>query len=330
MGWKRPTCIAEIGGNHEGCFKTACDLVDLALSTPIDVIKFQTYFADTLVEKSADPQRWSHFKKFELTIDQHLEIAQRVKKAGKIYSTSIWDQESFSVLKDYLSFIKIGSGDANAYTFLKIAAETGLPIILSTGLCKQSEVEQSVKLLRKFNSVYNKKENLTLLQCTSMYPIPETEVNLNVLEAYRKLGVQVGYSDHTVGVEAIQFIAAQGCDVIEFHFTDNKYGRTFRDHAVSLDQANVIEFYNFLNRCERMSGTAIKAPTKSEVENSHLKSFRRGTYVREKILAGTKLDDRQLIEKRPDNDGLRYIELIGKTVLRDLDVGEKIRQEDVY
>jgi sialic acid synthase SpsE len=79
-----------------------------------------------------------------------------------------------------------------------------------------------------------------------------------------------------------------------------------------------------------MSGTAIKAPTKSEVENSHLKSFRRGTYVREKILAGTKLDDRQLIEKRPDNDGLRYIELIGKTVLRDLDVGEKIRQEDVY
>ena len=81
--WKRPLCISEIGGNHEGCFQKALDLVELALETPADAVKLQTYFADSLVDKKHDPDRWHHFKKFELTLEQHVFLARKITDAGK-------------------------------------------------------------------------------------------------------------------------------------------------------------------------------------------------------------------------------------------------------
>ena len=184
----RPYCIAEIGGNHEGDFSKALELVDLALATPVDAIKFQTYFADTLVEQSADPDRWRHFKKFELTLDQHEEIARIITTSGKDYLTSIWDMGSYSRLSQYLKYVKIGSGDMDSYSFLNLAAKTKKPIILSTGLSTLAEVENSIELLRKFDAIYKSKDMITVLQCTSMYPIHFNEANLSVMKSLENFG----------------------------------------------------------------------------------------------------------------------------------------------
>ena len=90
----------------------------------------------------------------------------------RIYLTSIWDEEAYHELEQFLTFVKIGSGDMNSYSFLKMAAHTKQPIILSTGLSTLTEVAASVDLLRSFDDLYKREDYLTLLQCTSMYPIP--------------------------------------------------------------------------------------------------------------------------------------------------------------
>jgi N-acetylneuraminate synthase/N,N'-diacetyllegionaminate synthase len=327
--WKRPLCISEIGGNHEGCFQKAIDLVELALETPADAVKLQTYFADSLVDKKYDPDRWYHFKKFELTLEQHIFLARKITDAGKIYLTSIWDQEAYQVLEQFLTFVKIGSGDMNSYSFLKMAAHTKLPIILSTGLSTFTEVAASVDLLRSFNDLYKQNDYLTLLQCTSMYPIPFDECNLSVMNTLKTLKTRVGYSDHTIGMEALKLASVLSADVLEFHFTDRKHDQKFRDHQVSLDKDDVIELYEYFNSVAAFMGSDIKEPTQSELANNHTKTFRRGTYVSASMKKGEIITEQKVAEKRPENKGLKYYDLMGKRITKNMQAGDVIFIEDV-
>ena len=124
-----PLLIAEIGGNHEGNFEYAKLLTKLAIDADVDCIKFQAYTGDTIVNKLVDPERNLHFKKFELKIEQYLELAQMVEEKGKTFLASIWDYEMIEKLNAYLKYLKIGSGDLTAYPFLKKIAQLGKPII---------------------------------------------------------------------------------------------------------------------------------------------------------------------------------------------------------
>lgn len=325
----RPYCIAEIGGNHQGSFQKAIELTKLAIGTPVDSIKFQTYFADSLVERSADPERWAHFKKFELSIEQHKELAEMVIASGKDYISSIWDQSSYAVLSKYMRYVKVGSGDLTSYTFLRLAASTKKPIILSTGLSTNKEVHAAVKLLRDFDPCYNNKDMLTLLQCTSMYPIPYAEANLAVMNQFSKYDCRVGYSDHTVGSRALEVAATLGAEVLEFHFTDNKENIDFRDHQVSLESSDVCSLYKFFDELDELIGSDFKEPTDAEIESGHVKSFRRGVYASRDLLPGDVIAPEDLIEKRPDNDGLRYLELVGRTLTNQVVKGAMIRRDDI-
>ena len=326
---KRPFCIAEIGGNHEGSFDKACELVALALETPVDCIKFQTYFADSLVAKKWDPDRWNHFKRFELTIDQHIELAKMVTAGGKSYLTSIWDQAAYKALQPYLDFVKIGSGDLNCYSFLKTAAETELPIILSTGLSTYDEVRRSVELIRSFNPLYQRPEKITLLQCSSVYPLTDEEANLAVMETLAACGTKIGYSDHTIGSDALKMAAIMGAEMLEFHFSDDSQNAGFRDHLVSLEQDSVTQLYAFFDRCIAFYGSPVKKPTPNETDTGHLSSFRRGTYTTSKIIKGTVITEQHLIQKRPCNAGLDYENLLGRTLNSDIDEGDPIREGDL-
>lgn len=325
----RPYCIAEIGGNHEGDFSKALELMELALSTPVDAIKFQTYFADTLVEKNADLNRWNHFKRFELTMEQHEIIAKSITDAGKDYLTSIWDMKAYEALNGYLKHVKIGSGDMNSYSFLKLAASTKKPIILSTGLSGYDEVEASVKLLREFDEVYNQRDMLTVLQCTSMYPIGFEEANLDVMQTFRNLGTKIGYSDHTLGSRALEVATMLGADILEFHFTDDNKNDTFRDHLVSLEKSHVDELYDFFADVETLRGSHIKTPTNSEIETGHVKSFRRGTYAAVDLKVGDVIEEQHICEKRPCNDGVRYEDLLGRVVCNAVAQGTPILAGDI-
>ena len=325
----RPYCIAEIGGNHEGDFAKALELVELAISTPVDAIKFQTYYADSLVEKKADQTRWEHFKRFELTMAQHEKIANIIVSAGKDYLTSIWDIDAYKVLNKYLKNVKIGSGDMDSYSFLKLAAATKKPIILSTGLSTFEEVKNSVNLLRKFDEIYFERSMLTVLQCTSMYPISFDEANLDVMKSYQTLGTCVGYSDHTVGTRALQVATMLGAEMLEFHFSDDNTNSSFRDHLVSLEPEQVCELYQFFSDVDILRGSSVKEPTGSEVETGHVRSFRRGTYAARDLAAGTVIGVMDISEKRPSNNGLGYQDLLGSKLTENIQKGMPIKSEQI-
>lgn len=315
-----PWLIAEIGGNHEGDFDSALRLADLAISTGVDAVKFQVYYADTLVSTMESPQRHAHFRRFELTPDQHLALAQRVRDAGRSYVASVWDLHAFDWIDPLTSAYKIGSGDLTSPPFLGAAARTGKPIILSTGLSDLSEVMWAVDFIRSSNSIYRNSSQLAVLQCTSMYPIDTSDAHLSVMDSYAQLGVTVGYSDHTLGWRALEVAAAMGAEVLEFHFSDRKHNRSFRDHQLSLDSADVADLTGALEDIRLLKGRPVKEPLEIEISNDHVRSFRRAVYPSRDIAAGETLDEQNLCVLRPNHgiDAREFGNLIGRRARRAL------------
>lgn len=327
-----PLLIAEIGGNHEGDFNYALRLVDLALNTPVDFVKFQIYSGDGLVSSIEDPSRNAHFKKFELTRFQHEEIINKILQSGKRYLASVWDVDSIDWINPHVDTFKIGSGDLTAYPLLKKMASASKPIILSTGLSTQREVEDAVRYLRTCNSIYQNYEFITLLQCTSMYPINESDVHLNVMNSYRNhLGVKVGYSDHTIGMKALELAAVMCADVLEFHFTDTREGKTFRDHAISLTPDEVHTLVDNLHINLALLGDATKVPLPIEMDNGHLESFRRAIYPSRDIEAGEVLGAHNLTVLRPNKgiDARFFEELMGKKAMKPFKKHEAFQWEHI-
>lgn len=312
------TLIAEIGGNHEGDFGLAKEILFSALETEVEVVKFQIYTGDSLVNKLVSPSRNQHFKKFELKVDQYHELAEITESNGKRFNASIWDLDLFYEFERYLNFIKIGSGDFTNYYLLEKLSESNLPMILSTGLCTFEEIKKTVNHLRQQNEFYRKIKNLSLLQCTSMYPIPYREANLNVLNSLKTLGVTVGYSDHTEDLEALTLAYSMGAKILEFHFTLEKLkSREFRDHKVSLTQKDVNSLCSRIETINLLKGDLIKNPTESEISNGHLKSFRRGVFLNNGKEIGDTITFQDLTFLRPE-EGIaasEYHNIIGKKCL---------------
>lgn len=299
-----PLLIAEIGGNHEGDFAYAQELTRLALATGVDCVKFQIYRGDTLVNAAESPDRNAHFKRFELAPEQHVALARQCEEGGAQYLASVWDVEALDWIDPHLRMYKIGSGDLTAWPLLREFARRGKPIILSTGLATLDEVLQSVAFLQSVDARYREPEMLCLLQCTSMYPIEEAEANLRVMEQLEAAtGLSVGYSDHTEGQLALRAAAAMGARVLEFHFTDRREGRSFRDHKVSLTPEELVALKSDLSRIRALRGARAKRPQASEVSQGHLASFRRAAYAGRELAAGEAVAAADLRLLRP-NHGL--------------------------
>ncbi|MCR9253059.1 MAG: N-acetylneuraminate synthase family protein [bacterium] len=327
-GKNGPLLIAEIGGNHEGDFEYAKKLTNLAIESGADFVKFQIYTGDTLVSKVEGAQRNAHFKKFELTNDQHLHLAKMCKDNNVGYMASVWDPEAIDWIDDYISIYKIGSGDLTAYPVLAKTAEKNKPIIISTGLANEDEVVATVEYIKSVNSNYNE-TNLAILQCTSMYPIPFSDANLNVMGRLKELtGCSVGYSDHTEGSFALEIAVAMGAEVLEFHFTDSRENKTFRDHKVSLTKDEVIELIQRIKEIKELQGTSSKTPL--EVEGDHVTSFRRAVYPNRDILQGEHITAQDLTVLRPNHgiDARDFDKLVGKTATKNLIAHQKLDWED--
>lgn len=327
-----PLLIAEIGGNHEGNFDVARSLASQAIGTGADYVKFQLYRGDTLVSPVESPDRNKHFKKFELTRDQHVELARMCRDAGIGYLASVWDLEMLEWIDPYLDVYKIGSGDLTAWPMLRAFAKRGKPIILSTGLATLDEVMQAVARIQAVDRRYCQPQWLCLLQCTSMYPIAESEANLRVMETLRQAtGVAVGYSDHTETGVALLTAAAMGADVLEFHFTDSREGKVFRDHKVSLTPDEVKALQDDLLRIQTVRGSNVKLPQPSEIEQGHVTSFRRGVYLNRSIAQGVRIRPEDVITLRPHH-GLdaRDAELLpGMTARTDLGAYQSLGWDDL-
>ncbi|UGS20603.1 N-acetylneuraminate synthase family protein [Flavobacterium cyclinae] len=322
-----PLLIAEIGGNHEGDFEYAKKLTQLAIDTNVDYVKFQIYTGDTLVSQLESPDRNKHFKKFELTKDNHIYLAEMVKEAGILYTSSVWDIDAMTWLDKYISLYKIGSGDLTAYSVLKKTAEKGKPIIVSTGLSSEDEVLKTIEYIQSINSDYKSSEMLAVLQCTSMYPIPSADANLNVMKRLKELtNLTIGYSDHTEGSKALNYAVAIGAEILEFHFTDSREGKQFRDHKVSLTPSEINELIQEIQLINELKGNSVKKPVTIEIENGHVESFRRAVYPSKDIKAGEVLTENNLTVLRPNHgiDARDFDKLIGKTIIKDVIKHQKL------
>jgi N-acetylneuraminate synthase/N,N'-diacetyllegionaminate synthase len=321
-----PLLIAEIGGNHEGDFAYAKRLTELAIASGADVVKFQLYRGATLVNQLESPDRYVHFTRFELAREQHLELADMCRAAGVTYLASVWDIEMLEWIDPHLAFYKVGSGDLTAYPILRELATRGKPIILSTGLSTLDEVLSAVSFIQSVNAAYRRAEMLALLQCTSMYPIEDRDANLRVMDTLREAtGLAVGYSDHTVGRTALFVAAARGADVLEFHFTDDRAGKMFRDHKVSLTADEVRELCGDLAELRVLLGDGIKRPLPSEIDTGHVTTFRRAVYCRRSIAQGQVIGADDLVVLRPNHgvDARLFDDVVGKRAARDLQALER-------
>jgi len=295
-----PMLIAEIGGNHEGNFNKARKMLELAIGSGVDCVKFQLYQGDSLVNKKQNPDRNSHFKKFELTKEQHIKLAKICSKNGVIYNASVWDLEMLNWVDEYLTFYKIGSGDLTSWPMIKEFVKREKPILISTGLSSFSEVKETVEYIHSLNKKYYDPNMLCIMQCTSMYPIENKDTNLEVINTFRnQFNCPVGYSDHTVGYDALFYAALMKTNVLEFHFTDSRIGKKFRDHKVSLTKKEVKDLINKLNSIKSFLGEGEKKLLEIESENNHHLSLRRGVYSRKKIKKGQNILLKDIVFLRP-------------------------------
>ena len=322
-----PLLIAEIGGNHEGNFEYAKQLTQLAIDTNVDFIKFQIYTGDTLVSQIESPTRNQHFKKFELSNEQHLELAKMVTDAGIGYTSSVWDIEAMSWIDPYIPIYKIGSGDLTAYPVIRKTIEKKKPIIISTGLSTEQEVLDCIDFIQKLDPAYKNKNMLAILQCTSMYPISSNDAHLSVMGNLKKLTeLTIGYSDHTEGNQALKYAIAMGAEILEFHFTDKREGKSFRDHKVSLTPKEVKELINEIQLINSLKGDAIKKPTQIELDNSHEITFRRAVYPNRNIKKGEIISEENLTVLRPNHgiDARDFDKMIGNKINCDVKKHQKL------
>jgi len=324
--------VAEIGGNHEGEFEYAKRLTQLAIDSGADAVKHQIYSGDKLVSRVESPDRNLHFKKFELTREQYITLAEMCREADTIFMASVWDIERLAWANPYITIHKVGSGDVTAFPLIKYMVGTNKPIILSTGLCTLDEVRRTVEYIRSLNQSYIVEGKLALLQCTTAYPCPAEDTNLNAIPLLKdEFGLPVGYSDHTLGTDAALSAAIMGAEILEMHFTDDRKGKTFRDHFVSITLDETRDLLERIRKVKILQGSKVKKPTPAEIAADHVRSFRRSIYASRPIAKGELLTNKNLAILRPARGipANEYDTLLGRTATRDIKEHELIRREDV-
>lgn len=331
--------IAEAGVNHNGDINLAKKLVDVAAEAGVDYVKFQTFKTEALVNKHAakadyqientkkEGSQYDMLKKLELSERNHELLIEYCKeKKVKFFSTA-FDLESVDYLKSLnLHLWKIPSGEITNLPYIQKIGAYNEKTILSTGMCTLTEIDDAIKALVKAGT---NKEKIIVLHCTTEYPAPVNEINLNaMLTIKKKFGVEVGYSDHTVGIEIPIAAAAMGAIVIEKHFTLDKT-MDGPDHKASLNPEELKAMVKAIRNIEKAMGNGDKIPAESERKNIVI--ARKSIHLKSSLTAGTQIEEKHLIMKRP-GDGISpmlYKALIGKIVKNDLEVDHKLTWEDL-
>ena len=323
--------IAEIGGNHEGDFEYAKNLVKQATFTDVDSIKLQIYTPDLIVNPIEDSHRNKHFSKFALQRDENIELLKIIRSAGKKTMASVWSVEELSYYEPYLDYVKVGSGDFTDKTILNEIVKLNKPLIISAGLSEEKDVKDIISYLISEGLSHNL---ICLLQCTSMYPIPPSEANLNVIERFKEImpKITIGYSDHTVGNNALMKSVSMGAQVLEFHYTDNKKERNFRDHLVSLEDDDISTLINWIREDYVLGGNSIKRLTPSEISSKHDKSFRKALYPKKNLPKDHIIKAEDIIALRPEHGwpSHKLDELLGRKLKQAKNKYAPIYIDDLY
>jgi len=318
--------IAEIGNNHEGSYTLAEEMIGLAAEAGADAVKFQTIIPERLVSLQQQ-ERIHQLKKFQLSYNEFGKLAKVAKNQNVIFLSTPFDIDSAMFLNELVPAYKVSSGDNDFFPLIEMIANTGKPIIMSTGLVNIGEVKKSVKFIKNIWDDQNIDQELALLHCVSSYPTPLENANLLAIRELENIAGVVGYSDHTLGIDAAILSIAVGARIIEKHFTiDNNYS-DFHDHKLSANPEDFKEMVEKIHLAEKTLGSGIKKPSPEELENRI--KIRRSIVAKHDLSAGHIISIEDLDWVRP-GDGIRSGEenkVIGKTMKRAFMAGEKIELE---
>ena len=321
--------IAEIGNNHEGNFSLAEKMIGLAADAGVGAVKFQTIVPHKLVS-STETERIQQLKKFQLTNDEYRKLADIANEKKLLFLSTPFDIESVKFLNDIVPAFKVSSGDNNFFPLLRTICSTGKPIIMSSGLCGFEEIVTSVKYVKSCWKEFNISSELAVLHCVSNYPVQPECANLLSIKCLKdNLNCTIGYSDHTLGIEAAQFAVTLGAKIIEKHFTINKKLSDFRDHQLSADPEEMYLLVQKVEEVQKFLGNYdIK---KSAKDQEMISAVRRSIAANKDLNAGEILEFEDLTWLRPGTGLIVGNEklLIGKKLKHRIKAGEFITLIDV-
>lgn len=334
--------IAEGGLNHNGRFDLAEKLVDLAAEAGADAVKFQAYVSEDIISVDAEKAKYQKensgpegetqlqmAKKLELPLDDFAKLKKRCDDRGVVFLTTPFDLPSLKVIASLAPALKISSGEITHKAFVKACAKTGKPVILSTGMSTLDEVRHAVEWLGDGPKAANGFPPLTLLHCTTNYPANVEDLNLRAMLTLRDaFALPVGYSDHSLGIEASIAAVAMGATVIEKHFTIDR-SMDGPDHRASLDPNDLAAMIRAIRNVEKALGDGVKKPTASELPVRDV--ARRSLVAAKPLKAGERLTPDNVRCKRPGT-GIQPAELeeaLGKTLRRDLREDQVINWDDL-
>lgn len=293
--------IAEAGVNHNGNLDIALKLCDAAKQCGADVVKFQTWITENVITKNVakaeyqkentknNESQFDMLKKLELSKEDFIKIKKHCDEIGITFASTADEKDSLDFLISLgIPFIKIGSGEIGNISYLRYMGSKHMPVILSTGMANLDDINVSLKALRDGGAT-----DITLLHCTTNYPCPYDSVNLNAMETLKQeYGLQVGYSDHTKGIEVAIAAVAKGATVIEKHFTldCNMDGP---DHLASTEPKEFKQMIDSIRNIEKALGDGKKEPTNDEKNISKvvlkrivaIKNINKGEIITEDMIA---------------------------------------------
>ena len=299
--------IAEAGVNHNGSVLLAKKLIDVAVDAGADAVKFQTFKAKSIVSKNApkaeyqkttaikNETQFEMIKKLELDIDAHRELIKYCNQRGIIFLSSPFGLDSVVFLNKLgLKIFKIPSGEITNMPYLRKIGSLNKRVILSTGMANLDEIGEALDILVSSGT---NKQNIIVLHCSTEYYTPMKNANLKAMLTIKDaFKVRVGYSDHTLGIEASIAAVALGASVIEKHFTLNR-NMQGPDHKASLEPDELKVLVRSIRNIEMALGNGIKRPTKQEEKNKEL--IRKSIVAKINIPKGTKITQNMFDIKRP-------------------------------
>ncbi len=326
--------IAEVGVNHNGSIDSAYRLIDVAVESGADAVKFQTFKAESLMSKNANKadyqkqttdeseSQFEMIKKLELDVDTHKKLIKYCNEKDIMFLSTPFDRDSIDLLNELgLKIFKIPSGEITNLPYLRHIGSLRKKIILSTGMSTLEEVGDALAILVKAGM---EKKNITVLHANTMYPTPMEDVNLNaMLTIQKEFDVAIGYSDHTLGIEVDIAAVAMGASIVEKHFTLDKTMKG-PDHQASLEPHELNAMIVAIRNVEKALGDGVKVPSRSEQPNMIV--ARKSIVAAQPIKKGEKITEDHISTKRPGIgiSPMKWDEVIGSKSTKDYQVDEPI------
>jgi N,N'-diacetyllegionaminate synthase len=325
----RVLVVAEVGNNHEGDVDAARELVKQAAAAGAHAVKLQTFHTPRFV-RARDTARFEQLSRYELAPEVVVELAEQARSLELLFLSTPLDLGSAELLEPLVDAYKIASGDNDFLQLLERVADTGKPVIVSTGLVDLEGARAAKASIERRWDANGASGELAILHTVTAYPAPPESVNLaSIPSLARELGCTVGYSDHTLGNEACATAVAAGARIVEKHFTLDHDHSDFRDHKLSADPSELKQLVERVALVEKLLGSPEKTVQAAEEELTPA--------VRRSIAAGRDLPRGHVVEPedltwlRP-RDGLvpgEEHKLVGRALRRDVPMGESIVEGDV-